>query len=227
MTNTFARMLGFALCLGSMLCTSMTSLHGQSTLSQSSESNRGIFSAGPSVTLGQAYQVGTLAAGWTSSPQLSWSLGALGDYLVTDGLSIDFECAFDVRNTYLSDTTARGTTNGTYRYLSLRPQLNLGSFLIGFGVGIPLGCTVLISNAISTQTATITSGDMDFLIEARAGLSIPVLQNDDGELRILLGGAYGFTRILKSSIGADHAVNNGPLATISAGVSYLFTLLSR
>jgi len=177
-------------------------------------------SIGPAFSLGQGFLLGSLGAGWQTTSRFTWSAGAIASYSIVEGLSLDLGLAYDVRGVYIADSSPRVTFENKYRYLSIRPAVSFGGFFIGAGLGIPLGSTIIQGDQLATYAPVEGStSDMNMLIEARIGLSIPLLQSDFGELHIMLAGSYGFTRIVNNL--PDNTVNNGPLATISVGATYL------
>ena len=188
---------------------------------QSGKTNDGTLFLGPIFNGGQNFHTGTLASGWKSSARFAWSAGADAHYLITDGLGLDMQVVYDVRGLYLYDSL-RNSTNSKLNYLSLRPELNFGSFLLGLGIGIPLGSSSEIGSALTTQETTGDGSGMNLMLEVRVGLSIPVMESDFGLLKINLGGSYCFTRISNSVVWSDPTINNGPLASIGIGVVYLF-----
>jgi hypothetical protein len=68
----------------------------------------------------------------------------------------------------------------------------------------------------------LTTDSTAFLVEVRAGFGFPIIKNDNNELRLLVEGSYGLTKLSKSS-NAD-TKNDGPLATAQVGVAYLFDI---
>jgi hypothetical protein len=126
-------------------------------------------------------------------------------------------------------------------YIALRPELNIGGFTIGLGIGLPIGASATLNGYGSTTPSTppyaITTSDLNMLLEGRAGAAVTLNEGDKGQiLQLLVQGSYGFNTLIKkdafpapvtvgpATFSYDATMNNGPLATVEIGVSYLFDL---
>ncbi len=189
---------------------------------------------GPMIMPGISANAGSVAKGTkTDAVDFSWAAGVIADFPFSPNLGLQFGLGYDNRTVGFHDqATADTSITYTFSYFSLRPEFRIGDFLIGVGIGIPVGAS---TNASADATEmnkgqTLGASSMNVLVEGRIGAAIPVLQSPNGnELRFLISGSYAFSQIVKSPLlPSDGAINNsdnsGPLATLQLGFTYLFDL---
>ena len=149
-------------------------------------------------------------------------------YPWSEQIALDLTVGYESRGVNFHDQSVdTGGIDFTYGYLIIRPEFRLGGFIVGLGLGLPM--------AASTQESGIalsggpTSSDMGFLVEGRIGGDIPLVTGDKGQLHLLIGAAYPFTKLLssKSLDPSDNSKNNGPVASLQMGLTYLFDLNSH
>ena len=198
---------------------------------------------GAMFTAGAATNAGSVETGWKTSPAFSFSGGALAIIPLSANIAFDLGVCYASRAVgfHLESSTDVGV-DYSLGYLSIEPGFNLGGFTIGLGIGLPMSASATLKNipAIPGFTTappfTITTSDLNMLIEVRVGGSIPLMQSDKNELRLLIDGSYAFSGIIKSASlptaamwlsnrgekGYGDTMNNGPLASLQIGVAYLF-----
>jgi hypothetical protein len=194
---------------------------------------------GPLVSAGECFNTGTVAADINTSPGLDVSAGAVAEFPLTRTISLSLALAYDARNIDFQQMgNSASEVNYNFDYVVLRPELSFGGLLIGVGVGIPVssGASSSISSGASgTGTAgapsTFGTSAMNFLLELRVGMCIPVMRSTSGVLDLTLEGAYALTQIASSELTPSGAtstpatsINNGPLVTAEIGLQYLFDL---
>jgi len=182
--------------------------------------------AGPLFTGGGTVNAGDVAGGTKTSPCGAFSGGALFDFSYTSNVGFDLGVVYDARyiNFHNAINTAAGVTY-SFGYLALRPELRFSGFLIGVGLGLPVGTNAVGSGgAVSPSIAT---RDMNALFEGRLGGTVELMQSDLGTLNFTAEASYAFSRPIINSWfnGADNTKNNGPLATLEVGINYLFDLM--
>ncbi len=185
---------------------------------------------------GISANAGSVANGTkTNTANFSWALGAVADFPFSPSAGFQFGLSYDNRSVQFHDQTNGDTSVAyTFSYFSLRPEFLIGDFVIGLGIGIPVGASSTASTAATaTQQNTppsLGASAMNLLIEGRIGASVPVVQSSNGnELRFLISGSYAFSQIVSSPLKPnDNSINktdnSGPLATLQLGFSYMFDL---
>lgn len=172
---------------------------------------------GPMFTGGLAIHAGSADTILPPKSGFAFSAGGRMQYPFSTNMALDVAVCYDSRS--ISAETSDGTikTTSTVSYISLRPGFNIGGFTIGLGLGLPIGFSADL-NGSSVPTST---SDLGMLIEGRAGASVSMMEFDNGnQLRLLLEGSYGFTKINKTAPSDEK--NNGPLATAEIGLAYYF-----
>ena len=177
---------------------------------------------GPFVTGGVAMNAGTLLDGWTASPGFSFSAGGYGIVPVSEDMAITLGLAYDSRAFTEKLDSIKLEVSRSVRYLAIRPGFKFKSFQLAFGIGLPMGGSESTNDAGISPNSTfdVNSSDMAVLTEIRAGFGFPLMKSDNNELRLLVEGSYGFSKIAKNSDA--NTKNDGPLATAQVGVAYLF-----
>jgi hypothetical protein len=184
---------------------------------------------GPFFMPGASVEAGTVATGAKTNMQFSWCLGAVSCFPFSPSFGLQLAVCYDDRAVgFYDQNNSNNYINYTFSYFSLRPEFMIGDFLIGLGIGIPVGAS---TTAGGTETApTLGSSSMNPLIEGRIGASIPVVVADNGNsLRFMIDGSYAFSQItsgpLQPAYGStDKTKNNGPFGTLQLGFAYLFNL---
>jgi hypothetical protein len=175
---------------------------------------------------GAAVNAGPVFNGYMTSSRFSWSLGGLVDIpiSVTNGFIIGL--AYDQRAVnFHSQTNEAIRQDYTFSYMSVRPELRLSSFLIGFGLGVPVSETDEVSlDGVHTNTGSRNVGSLNMLAEVRLGTMLPIVDNPSGKLDLMIEGSYPFTKIYSNAAAATESKDNGPIATLELGLSYLFNV---
>ena len=176
---------------------------------------------GPFVTGGVAMNAGTLDTATTSKAGFSFSVGGVGYVPISEDMALSLGLAYDSRGfsyTYdynLDGATSAATEDFSIGYFSIRPGFKFKGLEVGLGLGLPLSISGKVNG---TSVTGVSTDSLNFLVEARAGFGFPLMKNDNTELRLLVQGSYGFTKLMKNGGTED----NGPLATAQVGVAYLF-----
>lgn len=102
----------------------------------------------------------------------------------------------------------------SYNYFVVGPRFNFYNFIIGFYIGTPLGGTYTNQQDIEVD---IESDELDVVIEAVIGGEIPVLNNDFGELNVIIQGGYFLAQ-------QAEILETNP-ASLKVGFSYYFTII--
>jgi hypothetical protein len=176
---------------------------------------------GPFATAGVAMNAGSLDTGTTSSPGLAFAIGGVGYVPISEDMALVLGLAYDSRSLSTEQTfgSTKITVDQNISYFSIRPGFKFKAFEVGLGLGLPLS----ISAKLDGQNFEGLSTDsLAFLVELRAGFGFPILKNDASELRLLVQGSYGLTKMSKSS--NSDTKGDGPLATAEVGLSYLFDI---
>jgi hypothetical protein len=106
-----------------------------------------------------------------------------------------------------------------FSYLTLSPSLYLSSFLIGLDVGIPMsGALITDDDDFEVNTDNIAT-----MLEVHIGGMIPVVENRDGRLNILLRGGYMLTGVF-DNLDDSSDKYNPKAATLGFGLNYYFNL---
>lgn len=101
-------------------------------------------------------------------------------------------------------------------YITLAPSMYISSFTIGFTFGLPVATArITDDNTFDGETDNVAT-----LVEIQLGGMIPVMENRDGRLNILLRAGYMLTGIVSES----SSEYNPKAATFGLGVNYLFNL---
>ncbi|SRR5579884_1717766 len=181
---------------------------------------------GPLFTAGAAVNAGDVLNGTKTSPGFACAPGALFDFTYTRNVGFDLGIAYDARTVnFHNQANSSVGVDYSFGYISLRPELRFGGFLIGVGLGLPIAVSTTASNGAIAPKVGV--GDVNSLFEGRIGGLVELFRSDLGTLDFMVEGSYSFSRNLNSTWfhGTDQTKNNGPLATAEAGFTYLFDLL--
>ena len=183
---------------------------------------------------GLSSNAGSVANGTkTNAINFSWALGAMADFPFSPNAGLQFGLCYDNRSVEFHDQKSSDTSIAyTFSYFSLRPELRVGDFLIGLGIGVPVGASTTASTAATNMNKlqSFGSSNMNLLVEGRIGAAIPIVQAANGnELRFLISASYAFSQIVSSPLypsdgSTNKTENSGPLATLQLGLAYLFDL---
>ncbi|HZK75488.1 MAG TPA: hypothetical protein VFD13_01155 [Candidatus Kapabacteria bacterium] len=189
---------------------------------------------GPMFMPGISSNAGSVANGTkTTAVNFSWSLGAMADFPFSPNLGLQLGVGYDSRGVEFHDQKSADTSIAyTLSYFSLRPEFRIGDFLVGLGIGIPVGASTTASSDASkmNQQQSLGASGLNTLIEGRIGAAIPVMESDNGnELKFLIDASYAFSQISSNPLKPNDNTpnktdNNGPLATLQLGFAYLFNL---
>lgn len=178
---------------------------------------------GPFATAGVALNAGPLSDGVTSSPGLAFAVGGVGFLPISEDMSLVLGLAYDSRSFSMDigSDAQKYTLDQSISYFSIRPGFKFKSFDVGLGLGLPMSVSAKVGG---NDVPNLTTDSAAFLLELRAGFGFPIIKNDNNELRLLIQGSYGLTKMGKSS--NSDTKNDGPLATAEVGVAYLFDVSS-
>jgi hypothetical protein len=187
---------------------------------------------GPMFTAGASVNAGDIAQGWKTSPKFSYSIGALLDLPLTPNISADLTVGYNARSINFHDQANpdKRKYDYTFGYAVLQPEFRFSSFILGFGVGMPISGNEDYIPAVDAQpvSRSISAGSLGTLFEIRLGADIPIMESETGKLAVLIHGAYALTKnYTTNSPFGSLTENNGPLATLQAGVCYLFDFTKR
>ena len=190
------------------------SAHAQSGMS--SENWRDM-KVGPMFTGGLAIHAGSADTTFQPKSGFAFSVGGRMQYPFSVSMAFDLGLCYDSRSLTFESSDGSLKSNQTVSYISLRPGFNLGGFIIGLGLGLPVGT----SADLNGSSVTTNTSDMGFLVEGRAGANVNLMESNNGnQLRLLVEGSYGFTKVNKTFTSDEK--NNGPLATAEIGLAYFF-----
>ena len=94
-------------------------------------------------------------------------------------------------------------------------------------MGLPVSAGTIASG--SAVAPTVKSSDLNSLFEGRLGGTVELTRSKLGVLNFTVEGSYAFSKNINSAWfhGGDDTKNNGPLATLEAGINYLFDLMPQ
>ncbi|HEY3874294.1 MAG TPA: hypothetical protein VGM92_02360 [Candidatus Kapabacteria bacterium] len=186
---------------------------------------------------GLSANAGTVANGTkTDATDFSWALGALADFPLNQNIGIQVGLCYDNRTVGFHDQATSDTSNKyTFSYFSFRPELRIGDFVVGLGLGVPIGASSTASADSKGQNAptTLAASNMNFLLEGRIGAAVPIVDMQNGnEIKFHVEAAYAFSQIVSSPLtpndgSQNKTENSGPIASVQLGISYLFDLTPR
>src|ERR1700733_3738606 len=190
---------------------------------------------GPMFMAGASANAGSVSNGTkTDAVDFSWSVGALAAFPFSPNLGLQVGLCYDTRAVGFHDQATTDTSIGySFQYFSIRPEFRIGDFLIGLGLGIPVGTTTTPSNDATAlnKSQTLGSSNMKTLLEVRIGAAIPVIQADNGnQLKFIVDASYDFSQIADKSLlpndnnTQNNTDNNGPYGTLQLGFAYMFNL---
>jgi hypothetical protein len=183
---------------------------------------------GPMFMPGASINAGSVADGTKTGAQFSWCLGAVSIFPLSPNFGVQLAACYDSRGVEFSDqSNSSNFIDYTLNYFSLRPEFTIGDFLIGLGLGIPVGSSATGGGIYSSFHDNIGASSMNFLLEGRLGATIPVVTSQTGNtLRFIIEGSYAFSKITSNSVSgaSDDSKNNGPIAGLQVGFAYLFNL---
>ena len=179
---------------------------------------------GPMFTAGASVNAGPVADGWKTGAKFAYTGGVMLTFPWSPQIALDATVGFESRGVnFHPQNVDTGGFDFTFGYLVIRPEFRLSGFVIGLGLGLPMSANTQVSGV--PLSGGPTTSDMAFLVEGRIGGDIPIVTGDNGQLHLLIGAAYPFTNLLSSkSFSDDKTKNNGPIASLQMGLTYLFDL---
>ncbi len=109
-----------------------------------------------------------------------------------------------------------------FHYFTIAPNLHVWGFLVGFGLGFPLG------GEIDKNAREVKSNDLEFMFELRVGAMIPIIESNFGRLNILIMGSYFLTGQFTNQFARDFYIGgegyNTHPASLGLGINYIFNL---
>jgi hypothetical protein len=185
------------------------------------------FRIGPAITAGASVNAGPVAEGWKTSPQFALSVDALGNIPLIPEISLDLSVGYNLRAINFHDQADpdHNKFNYSMSYAVLQPEFVLKGFTVGFGLGIPVSGSYDYTYKLpsTTKEGSLATGAMTTQFEIRLGGDIPIVESDAGKFLVLIRGAYSLSDIFSHDAPFGTLTkNNGPLATLQMGFSYLF-----
>src|SRR5579872_84658 len=105
---------------------------------------------GPMFMPGASINAGSVAEGYKTGAQFSWCAGAVSIFPLSPNFGVQFAACYDSRGVQFSDqSNSNNYVDYTLNYFSLRPEFAIGDFLIGLGLGIPVGSSATGGGAFS------------------------------------------------------------------------------
>jgi len=188
---------------------------------------------GPAATFGAAVSAGPVQQGSKTDFREAYAFGIQDFYSFNEATALGLGLMYDSRKiNHHNESNSDFYSNRTFNYFMLQPTLKVKAFTIGAGIGLPMSATqvshVGAAGSEITTESDITDG-MNTLVEIRLGAAIPLAEMNAGDLYFLINGAYPFTKIKEKSLdgSSDSAENNGPLASLQLGFSFLFDLMPQ
>ncbi len=182
---------------------------------------------GPMFTAGASVNAGPVSDGTKTGSKFAFTGGVLLTYPWSPQIALDLGIGYESRGVnYHDQANDANAIDLSLGYLAIRPELKLGGFIIGLCLGLPMSVgTTYSGTAKFASGSTPTSSEMPFLVEGRIGGDIVLSSSDGGQLHLLIGAGYPFTKLLNHSITVlDDTKDNGPLASAQLGLTYLFDL---
>lgn len=184
--------------------------------------SRDVF-VGPVFMPGAAVSAGPVENGWKTSSRFAWSAGALADIPISASNAVVLGLVYDQRAVNFHALSNEGVYRDyTFSYVAIRPELRLSSFLIGFGLGIPASSSYETSNGTTTIEKSVALASVNMLAEVRVGTTLPIVDLPSSKLNLMIEGSYPLTKIYSNKPISTESLNNGPIATLELGLSYLF-----
>ena len=191
---------------------------------------------GPFFMPGASTEAGTVVIGAKSQTMLfSWSAGLEACFPLSPNFAVQLSVGYDSRaiGFYSSNTSSSDFTNYKFNYFSIRPELRMGAFLIGLGIGLPVSADTTQGGA--GRASNVGASNMNLLLEARVGATSALFTAENGNvLRFLISASYGLNQITDQQLSQgfattpvanpDKAKNNGPFGTLQLGFAYEFNL---
>ena len=193
---------------------------------------------------------------WHSSARFAYMIGGMLDFSINPWIGFDFSALYDSRDLYLANSGDSDNIDLSLGYVAFQPSIRIFWLLVGLAFDLPMSGSATMNIAAYqhydkdgkpdvpvtayTNNLNVATSDLSSLTEVRASLSIPILQEEDAELHLIVSGSYPLANALSgtkpsfdttydaSGIGhfsGPSAPGQGPLPTVEAGLSYQFDLL--
>ena len=193
---------------------------------------------GPMFEAGGSVNAGNVANGAKTNFGFAWNADAAAVFPLAPRIAIDAVLGYDSRSiSFYKQDDQNFKYDYNFNYFAIRPGLLIGAFSVGLGLGIPLGYSVTVQQGANqpTTSSSIGATAMNLLLEVRLGAMVPLIESPNGDLNFLVEGTYSFNNLVSNGplpyydpkAGASSSSNNGPLATLQFGFSYLFDLNPR
>ncbi|MBS1902898.1 MAG: outer membrane beta-barrel protein [Bacteroidetes bacterium] len=189
------------------------------------------YEVGPIATGGASIFTGTVPDGAKTDIQLAYTAGVFADYMFNKNFGVGLGLGYESRGVFFkaqgSDTPNHKETIG---YLSLQPSFKIKSFMLGADINLPLSGTAKHDNGLGVVSSSIGKDSMGTLIDVRASVFLPLVENDKGNLDFLIQAAYCLTdffgdpgRQFSGIQTSADIVKKSPVPTVQIGFTYLFS----
>ncbi len=139
----------------------------------------------------------------------------------TVGATLDIGYStYSIKSKPESGATDDNTIITQANYFSIAPNVNIGGFMLGVNLGIPVGMSSgNVSGAGILSSIPVNSDELATVIDIRFGAMIPIMHNATGRLNFIVMGGYMLTGMSKN----DTSEYNPKAASLMMGVNYLFS----
>lgn len=186
-------------------------------------------SVGPWFSAGASVMAGDVADGYKIKAKTSFTFGALGQIDISYAVGFNLGLTYESRGRFWYRESNEPAENYSLdlSYLTISPLFNFRSFMIGFGIRLPMaGTLVAKGTAISEKNYDLPVSfgtfeyDMQTVIEGKIGANVELLETRGGTLGLSVLAGYDLTRPFKKvPVGVDPGQ---PDAALHIGLNYLF-----
>jgi hypothetical protein len=192
-----------------------------------------LYEIGPLVTGGISAFTGSVPQGSKTDVQRAFTVGALGAYAFNRQVGATLCLGFESRGIFFKkhDATEPNETI-ELNYFTVQPSIRFNSFLLGFNLGIPISSSFESKGSSYPSNPNSFSLDsMNLLFDVRAEGLLPILENDFGNLYLVIQASYplgnavssNFYTVAQDNPSSTTAVTKSPVPSVQLGLTYLFS----
>lgn len=188
---------------------------------------------GPLATGGASVFMGTVPDGAKTDVHVAYTFGIFGDFNFNPVVGFALGLGYESRGVFFKAADASEPNYDiAMSYFAIQPSVKFRSFLLGMNIGLPLSGTVKYTSSLGSASSKINSTDsMGTLIDIRAGVVLPLVENDKGNLDFYVQASYcltnffGDNKLALYGIQTDLSkpISSSPVPTLQLGLTYLFS----
>lgn len=148
---------------------------------------------GPMFTGGLGFVRGDVPTGIESKAQFAFTAGIIGELRLDEELRAGFGVLYEARSrqvTPTSDSSSFIKNTVDLGYLSFHPMIGYSIARAGLGIRLPMSGANIYESRDTAINSSIETSSLKTVIDLRAGVSIPLVDTDEGSFNFVVMGTY-------------------------------------